>query len=229
MPHSPDIYTLPSLAARQPAVYLWEPMDGGAAIVRVYAPLRPWLEATLERLHADEPLLSPGNRILWEIRVAEVLLVEWIARGFHYEADRTSFCPVQANHVRPLTQADMPRLVLAHCSDSISGQPGRLLGFHRGYGAFVGEEIVAWANIISHDEERSTVGNVYTRARWRRQGHATAVVSACTADILARAQRATYSCDVDNLASQRVCERVGFIRQAVDWSAGGRVRGIQDT
>jgi len=56
----------------------------------------------------------------------------------------------------------------------------------------------------------SDIGNVYTVPEYRRRGFAKVVVSACTADVLARGRILTYNAEVENVASLRTCMSLGY-------------------
>jgi len=75
-------------------------------------------------------------------------------------------------------------------------------------------QLQAMAAVWRYSEAAWEVASVYTRPEARGRGYAQAVVSFVTAAILNAGRRATCSAAADNLAMQRVAEKVGFKRVA---------------
>ena len=73
-------------------------------------------------------------------------------------------------------------------------------------------QLQAMAAVWRYSEAAWEVASVYTRPEARGRGYAQAVVAFATAAILRAGKRATCSTACDNVAMQRVAERVGFRR-----------------
>lgn len=79
--------------------------------------------------------------------------------------------------------------------------------------AWQGEEPVSIAGTmpIGHHRERvGDVGNVETRAEYRRRGYGAAVVAACAGRVVESGRTAVYQCGVGNTASVRTAFAAGF-------------------
>ena len=130
-----------------------------------------------------------------------------------YECTPTSFQPLQRHSVRWLEwEQDYP-LVQEFWPEQTPGgwQEARAEGFQ--YCAVIEQgKIQAMAAVWRYSETAWEVASVSTRPEARGRGYSPAVVSFVTAAILGAGKRATCSAGSDNLAMQRVAERVGFQR-----------------
>ncbi len=130
------------------------------------------------------------------------------------------FQPMPAESVTRLGPADVPALeALFADGQSIGEAPDfffpALVAEGIYYGVWEGSGLIAAAgtHLISPALGVGAIGNVYTRRDWRGRGLGRQVTSAMTAELL-RLNLPTVALNVkqDNLAAQRVYERLGFRR-----------------
>ncbi len=122
--------------------------------------------------------------------------------------------------VRPLLPADAAHLASlgpeAHWVSHTWGGPAGLAASGRAWGAFVAGRLVAVASTFLAGAQYEDIG-VATEPAWRRQGLSAACAAALCRDMRARGRTPSWSTSADNLASLRVAEKLGFVRQRADW------------
>jgi len=124
-----------------------------------------------------------------------------------------SFQPLQRHPVRWLEwEQDYPMVQDFWPTQTPEGwQEAREEGFQ--YCAVIEHgQLQAMAAVWRYSEAAWEVASVYTRPEARQRGYAQAVVSFVIAAILRAGKRATCSAGSNNLAMQRVAERIGFHR-----------------
>ena len=130
-----------------------------------------------------------------------------------YECTPMSFQPLRRQPVRWLEwNQDYPWVQVFWPEQTPEGgQEARAEGFQY-CGVVEHGQLQAMAAVWRYSEAAWEVASVYTRPEVRQRGYAQAVVTFVTAAILAAGKRATCSAGSDNLAMQRVAERVGSQR-----------------
>ena len=171
-----------------------------AGFIEAPAPFVPMLRAAFPGL-VDWPrviLDLPGEAALGEVQ----------------------FAPNAGARVRPLVPDDAGALAgLSPDAQWIFktwGSAAGLAGSGRAWGAFVAGRLASVAGTFFAGAAYEDIG-VVTEPAFRRQGLNTAAVAGLCRDIRARGLTPSWSTSTDNPASQRVAEKVGFIRQRTDW------------
>lgn len=162
------------------------------------APIRGYVEAPehfVPSLRALDPALHVWDRVIAE-------LAGPAPEPCHPEVE-----------VRRLTEPDAAAVAglspeLVWIANTLGGAAG-LATSGLGWGALAGGRLVAVAVPFFVGERYEDIG-VVTEAAHRRRGLGAACAAGVVVDILARGRRPTWTTSSDNLASQRVAERLGF-------------------
>lgn len=121
--------------------------------------------------------------------------------------------------IRPLTPNDLPQLqtISADIAWIYTTWGSAKKMVHRGYawGAFVNGRLCSIANSFFVGAAYEDIG-VVTEAEYRGQGLSAACVQALCADIQQRGRTPSWTTSLDNIASQRVAEKVGFTFERYD-------------
>lgn len=96
------------------------------------------------------------------------------------------------------------------------GTPAAMAASGYAWGAFAGDQLVAVANIFFLGQQYEDIG-VITEPGFRGLGLSVACAGALCADIQARGHTPSWSTSLDNFASQRVAEKLGFTFQRHDY------------
>ncbi len=91
-------------------------------------------------------------------------------------------------------------------------EPARLAGSGLAWGAFEGERLVSVAAVFLVGGRCEELG-VVTELEFRERGASAACSARLISEVRARGRRAVWSTSTDNLASQRVAEKLGFRKQ----------------
>lgn len=126
---------------------------------------------------------------------------------FLYACDREHYVGSGTENVHRIGECSFP--LLSELNNERLQTPGRIA-----YGMEHGGKIVsyAYATNISHFHKSFVVVTVKTAAKYRRRGYAKAVVSRLTNHFVSIGGDALYFVDMDNIASQKTAESVGFKR-----------------
>ncbi len=95
------------------------------------------------------------------------------------------------------------------------GGPAGLAASHHGWGAFLNGQLVAIACSFHVGEHYEDIG-VVTESTHRGRGLSTACAAALCGEIERRGRQASWSTSLDNPASLRVAEKLGFRVQRND-------------
>lgn len=146
-------------------------------------------------------------------------LIAW-QRVVFVLADKPRYTWPNDYRVRRLTSAD------AHALGKLSadsrwiyktwGTPAAMAASGYAWGAFAAERLVAVANIFFLGQQYEDIG-VVTEPGFRGLGLSVACAGALCEDIQARGHIPSWSTSLDNLASQRVAEKLGFTFQRHDY------------
>ena len=200
-----------------------DPLFKATRILRVVEPLNEDPVTVLIRVDIADAFGSlfecscDGDRFVTPARIRQIqhgIRERCDVDSFYHEvswelADRARLRPLASASVRPLTPGDLPAIDVATRRGNIPTRSD-LLGFNGAYGYFDGAELLSWANIVDMDDHRSDVGNVYTLPDSRRKGCASAVVTACVAEILSRHRIAYGGTAKGNGAMNAVYRKLGF-------------------
>lgn len=121
--------------------------------------------------------------------------------------------------IRPLTLTDVPQLQTI--SDDITwiyntwGNVETMANSGYAWGAFVNGRLASIATSFFVGATYEDIG-VVTEAEYRGQGLSTACVQALCNDIRQRGRTPSWTTSLDNAASQRVAEKVGFTFERYD-------------
>ena len=158
------------------------------------------------------------------LRAACPGLVDWLrvitALPSDADIDRERFTPPPGALVRPLALEDAG--LLAGLSPDLRwisntwGGPAGLAGSGRVWGALIAGRLVSVAGTFFAGWQYEDVG-VATEPAFRRQGLNAACAAAVCRDIRARGCTPSWSTSVDNPASLGVAEKLGFVRERMDW------------
>lgn len=131
------------------------------------------------------------------------------------EASRDHLLPWEESwNAEHMTQAAFRRRLKTYERDARRGGGMSLLAFRRGDLALVGGVTVS---NIRYGAARSGVLGYWIGAPYVRKGYGTAAVSAVVAHAFEaiRLNRVVAACQPENIASQKLLERCGFVREGV--------------
>lgn len=157
----------------------------------------------MSALTVETPMLSHSNRRKICQTLEMEVEVSSVGYGRFFCADTLSF-----REALPPTGHQVERL----SSNDLEDFP-ELKDKFIAYGIWIGNELACHAAIMEFSDSVfpiSDIVNVATAPKHRQRGLAKAVVSVCTQDVLSRGRIATYSAEVENLASLRTCMAVGY-------------------
>lgn len=149
------------------------------------------------------------------------------------DAGKVSLPQVAGLRRLSVTDADMLRALYAHGGEfapdffeAYQLQDGVYFGIRDSSGALVA---AGGTHIVDRQERIAAIGNMYTRADQRGQGHASAIVQAVVATLLAEGfQDIFLNVDPGNHNAQRIYQRYGFVDYC-RYMEGTGVRRGQET
>lgn len=187
-------------------VPLWVMAFDRAAVVSVAPELADHIAPLAQRATADSVLQDPA---LAQMRAAAAHWgpVEWLRRAYWLYCTSETFAPRYAAPVFP-APPDHP-------------EARSLRRLHRGevFAVIRNGELVSRSSIKTESDAAWEIA-VTTHEPHRRLGYGASVVSRATEFILAQGKVALYHCEVDNVASLRLAQSLGyqvFAREAM-WS-----------
>lgn len=189
--------------------------DAGACHAILAAEVRPRY-AFVQARHE----LAPALDDLYRVDLPASLL--------RMAVDRGSFRP-SAGGAERLSPADIGDLNRLYQLGLGGGFPASILDDGVYYGVRIGGRLVAAAgtHVISETEGIGVVGNVLTHADHRGQGHAQAVTSAVTAELLGRVPDVVLNVYADNAPAVAAYARLGYREycRLAEWVAYRRAGG----
>ncbi len=128
-----------------------------------------------------------------------------------YYALRAPVKPFVNEYVRQLTLDDLPLLEAARDEVRAAGFGGPRLLLEHGFAAcaIVGGEVVTIAQSYARTEKYADIG-VATLSEYRGRGYATAAAFIVAQRLQDAGQTPVWSTGEDNIASQRIAEKLGF-------------------
>ncbi len=121
----------------------------------------------------------------------------------------SSFTPL---HAAPLNSANAPKSNWRDVILSIFGDFDLFERFGGGVALYEGDQIAAESMIGFVGKKHVEIGTV-THPAYRNRGLSTYVTALLAKDLLKKGLSPYWSCNADNLASQRVAEKTGFLEQ----------------
>lgn len=144
----------------------------------------------------------------------------------HYMVDKEHFTPAAISPgltVRKLTVQDAPAIA-AYPSGSVAKHFTMMLAGARqcqNFGGFKQNKLVTFCN-MSLDWEAPEVLWIHTREDEREKGYARSIVTEATKFALEKRDRVYYTVDLDNVASAKTCEGLGYFRRGEIYTYVGR-------
>lgn len=199
---------------------------GALALMMAFSGMRPGAKPTIMLAAADALRLGrllEGYRwppsATWVISDSALLdpLECWLGHKHVPQQGSIAFIVTKPPHrphplVRQLTSADADVLDLSPCGLSSTALRNWIARGWRAFGAIRGRTLLCHALAAYPIGDTEEVAAVRTAPQARRQGLASAVVAATSADICAQGRRATYVTRKENTASQGVAMSLGFVR-----------------